>query len=178
MPFITKQFLENYKPKKDYNIHNGFLLFESVEMNYETYDLFISYSSKDLDYVKKLASYLADSGYLVYLDDNDSVLDKNKVTKETAKRLARIMENCKCLMYVFTTSSKESSWCPWEIGYMSAIRDFKCTIFPILDISEDYIEHREYLLNYPTVHHVPNPDGKGGSFFVKDGSCINLVEYI
>ena len=178
MAFVTKQFLEKYVSETKSTIHDSKVLFESIETDYDVYDLFISYSSKDLKYVKKLAQYLNDSGFKVYVDDNDSVLDKNNVTKDTVKRLATIMNNCRCLIYVFTKNSAESSWCPWEMGYMSAYNNFKCAILPIIDETEQYIEHREYLLIYPRIEHIPSPDDDGGHFFVKARNWVKLEDYI
>lgn len=178
MAYITKQFLENYKSKTKFTIHDSKSLFESIDMDFDVYDIFISYSSKDLEYVKKLAQYLIDSDFSVYVDDNDSILDKNNVTEETAKRLAKIMDSCKCLIYVFTKNSVESSWCPWEIGYMSASNNFKCAVLPIIDKTEQYIEHREYLLIYPKVEHYISLNNGDSYFYVKMQDRIKLKDYI
>lgn len=98
---LNKTFLENYRPKTSVRINDseGQRLFESVERN-EDYDVFISYSSKDLAYAKKFAELLIDNGFGVYIDNNDSLLDKNNVTEETAKRLEQVLRCSASLIYL------------------------------------------------------------------------------
>ena len=176
--YITKSFLENYKPTSIVNVKQSKTLFESIKFDCDTYDIFISYSSKDLEYVKKVASILEDQGFKVYIDDNDSVLDKTNVGENTAKRLATIMNNCKCLIYVFTQNSAESFWCPWEMGYMSSCNNFKCAVLPIVDVNRN-IEHKEYLLIYPRIEQESHgPVSKAMLYVIKDDEEVDLVEYI
>lgn len=177
MPYITKKFLENYQSKSRVSFDSK-KLFESIEYDYEHYDIFISYSSKDLNYVKTVAELLIDQGFLVYIDDNDSMLDKKNVTDETPKRLARIMESCACLVYVCTDNSVESLWCPWEIGYMSCKSNFKCAILPVIDEINSYIKHREYLLAYPEI--IQNPTNRQGNIelVINKGDKISLRDFV
>ena len=179
--FLHKKFLEQYETRNRISLRDSSrVLFESIQDN-DMYDIFISYSSKDILYAKKAAEFLRDNGFSVYIDDEDSVLDKKNVNSKTTVRLARILENCRCLIFLFTENSSASSWCPWEIGYMSAYNDFKCVTLPIVDEPFlNYIEHKEYLLNYPQLQFTKNIDGNY-HFMLKSASkqkWITLIDYI
>ena len=178
---LNKTFLENYRPKTSVRINDseGQRLFESVEQN-EDYDVFISYSSKDLAYAKKFAELLKDNGFGVYIDNNDSLLDKNNVTEETAKRLERVLRCSASLIYLFTDNSAESFWCPWEIGYMTGSGEGKCLIAPVFDDekAKTMMTHREYLKIYPKV--VMGMDNKKMVVAVRerDNNVVRLSDYI
>ena len=151
MSYLSKKFLNELKQQQ----RN---LFESVKVKDsfidikqgKKYDIFLSYSFSDKDYAITIYKLLINCGFTVYIDIGDKQLDRDDVDEQTARRIALIMNNCSCLIYVHTASAKVSKWCPWELGYMSGKTNFRCCIIPLLEDKEDF-PHQEYLGLYPIV---------------------------
>src|SRR5450759_5060060 len=58
---------------------------QEIQSQTKTFDIFLSHSSKDAELVEGLKLELEDKGFSVYVDwIEDSQLDRNKVTKDTA----------------------------------------------------------------------------------------------
>ena len=78
-------------------------------------NVFLSYSSKDIDILPYPIKILTNHGGQVYIDKGDDRLpeppssETAKILKDTIKKLPR--------MVVFVTpNSKDSKWIPWELG--------------------------------------------------------------
>ena len=95
------------------------------------YDIFLSHSSKDETLIAGLKLMLEDLGYSVYVDWNDSALDPNNVTPETAKILRERMAQCRSLIYAFSENASNSKWMPWELGYFDALKNSRVAVLPI-----------------------------------------------
>ena len=118
----------------------------------EEYDIFISYSSKDQDVARNIAEILESAGYRVYIDFNDKKLDYTNVTEDTGKRLAKILERTKVLLFIQSENSESSGWCGWETGYMSKVSSHKrCAVMPIRKTRNKKYAHVEFLLIYPVM---------------------------
>lgn len=151
MPYLSKKYLNELFQKKR-------LLYESVKIrdayenakNGDKYDVFLSYSLVDKEYALKIYRMMINVGYSVYIDLKDERLDRSDVDEGTARRIAKVMDSSRCLIYVHTASAKVSSWCPWELGYMSGKTNFRCAIIPLLEDKEDF-PRQEYLGLYPIV---------------------------
>jgi len=44
-----------------------------------------------------------------------------------------------------------SKWCPWELGYFSGKKKFRCASLPLNDAAESDFPNQEYLQIYPYV---------------------------
>ena len=89
----------------------------------QTYDIFLSHSSKDAYFILALRTELLGMGFNVYIDWlEDPHLDRTNVTKRTADLLRRRMRSSKSLFIVSTENSRESKWVPWELGYFDGLK--------------------------------------------------------
>ncbi len=119
----------------------------------EEYDIFMSHSFLDAEYIYMLKKDIEYMGFSVYVDwCDDSQLDRSKVTIKTANLLRKRMKNCKSLLYIASEKSKQSKWMPWELGYFDGIKN-KVAILPVLNTSTntDNFNGQEYLGLYPYI---------------------------
>ena len=78
-------------------------------------DTFLSYSSKDVEFLPGVIKLLEDHGASVYCDLADNRLPTNP-TPETASIIkSQIGKSDRLVMFV-TVNSKDSKWVPWELG--------------------------------------------------------------
>jgi hypothetical protein len=118
-----------------------------------TYDIFLSHSSTDASLVAGLTLQIQDLGYSVYVDwIDDPLLDRSKVTKQTAKLLQQRMKQSSCLIYAFSMNAVASRWMPWELGYFDGLKN-KATVLPIVASTSNSYKGSEYLslYNYITI---------------------------
>ena len=130
----------------------GQIIVESASSfnRFKTYDVFLSHSVKDAELILGMKGLIEDLGYSVYVDwIDDPELDRNKVSKETAKKLKGRMNSSKSLFFVTTENADSSKWMPWECGYFDGIKD-KVAIVPVKKISfSNEYDGQEYLGLYP-----------------------------
>ncbi len=180
MSFLSKQYLNELASKKNIDpdkIANGFFVNEKKG---DKYDVFLSYSYSDKRFALIIYALLIKYGLSVYIDINDNSLNRDNVNKKTAKRLAKIMDECRSLIYVHTSSAKASKWCPWELGYMSGKSNFRCAVMPLVEEKEKY-PYQEYLNLYPYVDYEKDEETKKYAFLVKEYSSnkyVGLKEFI
>lgn len=111
-----------------------------------TFDLFISHSFKDKDYVVGLDYLFTAAGYTVYIDwIEDSQLDRDNVTPKTAAWIKARIAQSKGAAYVATANSSQSRWCPWELGVSDGMNGRAC----ILPVMSNSFDGQEYLGLYP-----------------------------
>ena len=112
----------------------------------DTFDIFLSHSTKDSELVAGLKLLLEDMGFKVYVDwIEDPQLSRTHVTKHTAKALQVRMRQCRSLIYAFSNNSSESRWMPWELGYFDGIKQ-KVAVLPITkSSSSNDFKGTEYL---------------------------------
>lgn len=117
------------------------------------YDIFLSHSYNDRDYIGSLFDLLSGYGYKVYVDwIVDKSLIRGNVNKNTAAILKNRMAQCTCLLFVASNNTPDSKWMPWELGYFDGIKKGKVAILPIVD-GEQYSYHgQEYLGLYPYIN--------------------------
>jgi hypothetical protein len=156
--------------------------FDSKRSEFDSYDIFFSYSFADKEFAAIVVQLLEKHGFSVYIDYKDKELDRNKVDRKTADTLAKAMNKCRCLLYLHSKSSKISKWCPWELGYMSGKKNFRCATVPLIDTDEKY-EHQEYLLIYPYIdYEKSNGAKKEFMFWVNDvndsKTYVSLKDFI
>jgi len=73
------------------------------------YDMFLSHSYNDARAIQALRDLLKEAGFTVYVDwIDDSQLDRERVTPETAAILRERMNRCTALLYA--TSESATKW--------------------------------------------------------------------
>lgn len=118
---------------------------------YESFDIFLSYNINDKDVVKGIYYVLKNMGFKVYVDFMvDPLMDRSKVTKNTAERIQRRLKNSKSLIYAQSSNSAMSKWMPWELGIVDG-NTSKCFIMPVQKGYETINSRQEYLLLYPVI---------------------------
>src|SRR5690554_6574395 len=119
----------------------------------DSFDVFLSHSSKDADLVLGVMALLEDQGLKVYVDwHSDPQANRENVTAETAELLRIRMKQSKSLIYIATENSSGSKWMPWELGYFDAFSNGTVAILPLLDSASDSFKGQEYLGIYPVVN--------------------------
>ena len=118
----------------------------------DTFDIFLSHSSKDKILILGIKKFIEDSGYSVYIDwVDDPELDRTNVNKHTAEQLRKRMKQSKFLVYVDSDNASTSKWMPWELGYFDGYNSEKIGILVIRNNSNEIYKGQEYLNLYPTI---------------------------
>lgn len=129
------------------------LLREAKSTARESFDIFLSHSSRDKELVIGAKKLIEDKGHTVYVDwIEDADLDRGAVDRQRANHLRHRMKQCGALFYAHTPNAALSKWCPWELGFFDALRQPERRVFvmPILGRGETY-KGQEYLALYDTV---------------------------
>lgn len=123
----------------------------------KSYDVFLSHSFADAEAILGIKRLIEEMGYQVYVDwIEDSQLDRENVTRETAALMKVRMASCKSLFFATSDTSPDSKWMPWELGFFDGLKA-KVAILPVLEkeeITERYVG-QEYLSLYPYVTKYP-----------------------
>lgn len=77
---------------------------------------FLCHSHRDADLAKGLVNLLAEAGWAVYIDWEDTSMPE-KPNRETASRIQQKIRELHYFLFLATAASTASRWCPWEIGY-------------------------------------------------------------
>ena len=148
----------------------------------DKYDIFLSHSYLDKTLVYTVVDLFNQAGYSVYVDwIEDQQLDRSKVNAATANTLRERMELSKSLAYVATSNSSNSKWCPWELGYVDALKNGRCAILPIMKDDSSTFKGQEYLGLYPFIDYALNKNTHTYEFWVNDpqsGNYISLGEWL
>ena len=115
------------------------------------FDIFLSHSIGDAEVILGIRELLESEGLSVYVDwVVDPQLDRRNVTPATAKRLRDRMNLCGYLLYASSSSSSNSKWMPWELGYFDGRRG-RVGILPVIAAAGAGFAGVEYLGLYPRV---------------------------
>jgi hypothetical protein len=113
---ITLSEMKNYVSN---NITASRQLLESSTLSLENYQYlpytFVSYSSKDSEYLPYVLNILTNHGAKPYVDKGDDRLP-NPPSVKTAELLKDTIQKAKRMVVFVTTNSKDSKWVPWELG--------------------------------------------------------------
>ena len=90
------------------------LLTESSLQSYLPFT-FVSYSSKDSEYLPYVLKILVNHGANPYIDKGDQRLPSPPSSK-TAEVLKDTIKKSKKMVVFVTSNSKDSKWIPWELG--------------------------------------------------------------
>lgn len=163
---LTKKYLNELTQQRV--IHDSVKFSKSSQDNQTSFDVFVSYSFSDKAYAIKVVNLLIKAGYKVYIDLFDSNLSRDKVSKETARRIAIQMDKCKGLLYLHSKSASVSKWCPWELGYFSGKKNFRCASLPLKEYENDSFPNQEFLELYPYTDYVNEKDTGKGEFWINE----------
>ncbi|MDY0144037.1 MAG: toll/interleukin-1 receptor domain-containing protein [Bacteroidales bacterium] len=132
------------------------------------YDVFVSYSYLEKASAVLITELLEKCGYKVYIDLRDDDINKHQeVNKKTAERIIQNMKVCKSLLFLHTNATKNSQWCPWELGYFNGFRN-RCAIIPLTEKNNETVEHQEFLSLYPYVDYEKITTTEEYDFWVND----------
>lgn len=104
---------------------------------------FLCHSHVDRDLAKGLQTLLREHGLDLYIDWQDSTMPSTP-NAETAAKLRQRIVGCDYFLFLATSNSMSSRWCPWELGYADGKKaNDKIAIVPT---SDGYTTHgSEYL---------------------------------
>jgi hypothetical protein len=77
---------------------------------------FLCHSHKDVALAPGIAKLLRDAGWSVYVDWADPSMPETS-SRVTAQRIKDKIVACQWFLFLATSNSMASRWCPWEIGY-------------------------------------------------------------
>lgn len=147
-------------------VYETFSITESFRYDeHDKYDLFISHSFSDKDLVVGLRYLFDKAGYKVYIDwIEDSHLNRNNVTKQTAAVIKNRIKCCKGLAYISTENITSSKWCPWELGVADGMLNQVC----ILPVMNSQFKGQEYLSLYPYMDYQKVLNSEKYEFWIYD----------
>ncbi len=151
MTIYTSSYLRNLSQRKTELFRNQIL--NESKKAHTSFDIFLSHSFLDKDEVEGLYIELTNQGYSVYVDwIIDPYLDRNNVTKRTAKIIQGRLKMSKSLLLAISTNASMSKWMPWELGYVDG-NTSKCAIIPVSqsDYAPNSYAGAEYLSIYPFI---------------------------
>lgn len=127
---------------------------------------FLCHSHNDQQLVKGLIVILKESGVDLYVDWMDESMPE-KPNKITDQKIQTRIKQADIFIFLATSNSKASRWCPWEIGYADGVNK---SIF-IVPTSDGYNTYgNEYLDLYAYIDSGTfKLTGKPGYFVTKPG---------
>lgn len=113
------------------------------------YQVFISHSSHDVEFIKKLKFFLKNSKGVtnVYVDWQDPDME-HETDAQTAKDLKARIRKAKKVIYVVTNDSLKSVWCGWEIGYADCHKGEDDVALLAIKPNNGRWKNHEYLQQY------------------------------
>ncbi|WP_374343045.1 toll/interleukin-1 receptor domain-containing protein [Azonexus sp.] len=110
---------------------------------------FLCHSHRDAELAKGLVHLLAEAGWSVYIDWEDSSMPEQP-NQETAAKIQQKIKELNYFLFLATANSMSSRWCPWEIGYADGQKpNSQLLIVPTTDGSNSH--GNEYLQLYRRV---------------------------
>jgi hypothetical protein len=108
---------------------------------------FLCHSHKDRELAEGLQVLLREAGLDLYIDWQDTSMPE-KPTRETAERLQQRILRSDWFLFLATTNSTSSRWCPWELGYADGKKSVdRIAVVPTRD-SSGFYHGNEYLELY------------------------------
>lgn len=135
--------------KKSINLNNYY--FEK-KASYQSFDVFLSHSSKDKDILPSVINFLSKYNVNVYIDKSDDELPK-KPSSETGDVIKSRIQEAKKFIVLVSQNSKDSKWIPWELGIADEKKKIEnVALLPCIQSTSlsDWPE-QEYLGLYPRI---------------------------
>lgn len=161
---LTKRKIE--KLASEYSFYDSTL--ENKQFDNNKYDVFISHSSHDVEFIKKVLLFLkndkgVNGAYVDWLDPDMT----HETNAQTAINLKDRIKNAKKVIYVVTQESLKSAWCSWEIGYADCSKGINDIAILAIKPNNGRWKKQEYLQQYPWISYdirehqfmVTNPNG-------------------
>lgn len=141
------------------------------------YEVFLSHSSEDNDFIEKLLAFLkyAKGGIEGYVDWNDPQLP-SRTNGQTAERLADRIKHARKFIFVATTQSLKSVWCSWELGYAERDKGIDNIAVLAAKPNNGRWKNNEYLQQYPWIEY--NEQQKLFLVYKPNGSTVQLSEWL
>lgn len=126
---------------------------------YKAYDVFLSHRYAETAEVEKLATWIHELGYSVYLDwKEDPQLDRSKVSPHTADVIRNRLRMSTCLIFAFSRSDTEPSvWMPWELGFFDGASGMRIGFLPLDEQARHTLKGQEYLGLYKELTYDERP---------------------
>lgn len=143
-------------------------LSEALSKNQQT--AFLCHSHKDHELAKGLQVLLKENGWDLYIDWEDSAMPSTP-NKETANIIKAKIKATNWFLFLATSNSTQSRWCPWEIGFADSAKGYeKILIIPTEDDYGNWYGN-EYLQLYKKMDEGSNKiTGKSGYAVFDAGS--------
>lgn len=171
---LTKRKIEAIA--EQYNITDP-LLKEIFLQNTSGNSVFLSHSSNDKEFIKKLIVFLkyGKGGVEAYVDWQDPAIPP-ETDVITARRLKERISGANRFIYVATTNSLKSVWCSWELGFADKAKGVNSIAILAVKPNNGRRKKNEYLQQYPWIQY----DIGNNLFLVKmpDGSTQTLAEWV
>lgn len=116
------------------------------------YDVFISHSSRDEVFIRKVLLFLKHSKSVQspYVDWQDPAME-HETDARTAADLKDRIKNSKKVIYVVTSESLKSVWCSWEIGFADCDKGVEDVAILAVKPNNGRWKNHEYLQQYPWI---------------------------
>ena len=149
MALYTKNYLRNLANQFSQTYEFGRMV-ENTK-GFSSFDIFLSHSYKDKEFIKGLFYELTKAGFKVYVDwIIDPHFDRKNVTEKTVNAIRKRLKQSKSLVYATSANASNSKWMPWELGFLDGNKG-NCAILPITDYETDSFEGQEFLSAYPQI---------------------------
>lgn len=145
---ITKRKIEKLAEEYGYKGE----LVDKKQTSNKKYEVFVSHSSRDIEFIKKVLLFLKNSKGVnnVYVDWQDPDM-KHETDAQTAVDLKDRIKNAQKVIYVVTSESLKSVWCSWEIGYADCSKDVNNIAILAIKPNNGRWKNHEFLQQYPWI---------------------------
>jgi hypothetical protein len=147
MRYFNESDVQNFKKSIILDSYNF-----SKRAAYQSFDVFLSHSSKDDDILSSVINFLSQYNVNVYIDKSDEDLPK-KPSPETGEVLKNRIQEAKKFMVLVSPNSKDSKWIPWELGIADEKKKIRnVALLPqVQSVSNPDWPEQEYLGLYPRI---------------------------
>ena len=168
---LTKRKIE--KLAREYERYEGLPFFEEPVNN--QYDVFVSHSSADNEFIKKVLLFLqyAKGGIRGYVDWQDPKM-QHPTDAVTARSLKDKIRGARRVIYVVTSDSLKSVWCSWELGFADSEKGVENVAILAIKPNNGHWKNYEYLQQYPWIGY----DGYLFRVTMPDGRSLSLYEWL
>jgi hypothetical protein len=155
MAFLTEARARSAAPYQTRSLVEAELRKSAATSTTTTFDVFLSHAYLDAPIILGVKTLLEAEGLTVYVDwIEDPLLDRSRVTAETADVIRMRMRHSGSLLYATSESSSRSKWMPWELGYFDGFRPDYVAILPLVRSSTEDFKGQEYLGLYPYIEDI------------------------
>nr|WP_087574452.1 toll/interleukin-1 receptor domain-containing protein [Sphingomonas sp. CDS-1] len=127
---------------------------------------FLCHSHKDREMALGLQQWLKEQGMDLYIDWQDASMPESP-DATTAARIRSVIRSADVFLFLATSDSMVSRWCPWELGFADGVkRHEQIAIISTRDSTGRYFGN-EYLQLY---RKIDQSTPAGGLYWYSNGS--------